>query len=174
MADGLEQSREGSKMMEWLGRLGRKPRGAVGGCLSPVGPVRGDHATDWTGPREPLSRQDPLANYLCLLFEKAAQCQADTAELTLDPENDLVRTRLQGPGGGQTAGGPPSYLWSNLLFTCLHSAAIESCRGTITDPASGEQWRFTFCKQDNQIRFNKLDVPAPGSEPPGGGSVRVP
>ncbi|MCU0916702.1 MAG: hypothetical protein MUC88_19390 [Planctomycetes bacterium] len=161
-------------MLKWLGRLGRRPRDVVGGCLMPAGSVRGDHVPNWTGPREPLSRQDPLANYLCLLFEKAVRCQADTAELTLEVENDLVRARLKGPGGWQTAGGPPSYVWSNLLFTCLHSAEIESCQATIADPASGEQWRFDFRKQDNQIRLSKLVPAAPASEPPAGNNVRVP
>ena len=119
---------------------------------------RGDHALDWTGPREAISHQNPLANYVRLLFEAAKEKDADTVELTLDQEKSLIRTQLGGPGAWQQVGGLPEYTWSSLLFTCLEIAAIESCQGTIQDPASGAEWRFTFRKEGNQIRLSRMAV----------------
>ncbi len=128
-------------------------------CLAAPGDLTAAprHAPDQIGPQEPLSSQNALANYLCQLFQKAKERQADTLELALDRERASVRVRSKGSGAWEPIPGPPEYMWSGLVFACLRSCAIESCQGTIQDPASGESWHFAFHKGDNQIRLRRVD-----------------
>jgi len=115
------------------------------------------HAPDWVGPQEPLSPQNALANYLCQLFQKARQRQADTLELALDRERGSIRVQSKGSGAWEQIPGLPEYFWSGLVVTCLRGCALESCQGTIQDPVSGEPWHFAFRKGDDQIRLSRVE-----------------
>jgi hypothetical protein len=111
-------------------------------------------ALDWTGPRKPTS---PIViNFIRLLFEAAQKRNADTVELTLDQAKGHIPIRLGGPADGEQIPAGHAWFWSGLLFTCLEMAAIEACEGTIPDPVSGEPWRFTFRKADNEIRLSRI------------------
>ena len=146
-------------MRKWFWHRTKKGQGVTAVCLgAPKDPMAAPgHAPDWVGPEEPLSSLNPLANYLCQLFREAQQGQADTLELALDRERGSIRVQSKGSGAWQPIAGPPEYLWSGLVFACLRSCALESCQGTIQDPASGEAWHFAFCRGDDQIRLRRVD-----------------
>ena len=146
-------------MKKWFWHRSQKSREATAVCLEApknLMPAPG-HAPDWVGPEEPLSSRNPLANYVCQLFQKAKEKQANLLELALDRERGGIRVQSKGSGAWQPIPGPPEYMWSGLVFACLRSCALESCEGTIRDPASGEAWQFAFRKNDNQIRLSRTD-----------------
>jgi len=144
--------------MKWFWHRTKKPEGVTAGCLVPSEGFMAAprHASDWTGPRAPVSAPHPLADYVRQLFEAAQERNADTVELVLNQAQGLIRTRLKGSGDWQQVGGPPEYAWPDLIFTCLEIGAIETCQATIEDPVSGDQWRFTFRKESNQIQLSKM------------------
>ncbi len=152
-------------MRKWFWNRTKKAQGVTAVCLMAPDDLMAvpGRASDWTGPREPTS-QVP-ASYARQLFEAAHQRNADTVELALDQAKGLIRTQLRGSAACEQLPAGPAYLWSALLFTYLETAAIEACQGTIQDPVSGEAWRFTFCKEDNQIQLSKIASPAARCEP---------
>jgi len=152
--------------MKWFWHRSRKAQGATVECLTaPAADLMAaaGRGCDWTGPREPTSQV--LASYARQLFEAAQKRNADTVVLALDQAKGLIPTQLRGSADWEQLPAGPGYLWSGLLFTYLEIAAIEACQGTIQDPASGEQWRFTFRKEGNQIQLNKITSQAPCSDP---------
>jgi hypothetical protein len=146
-------------MRKWFRKRTKKAQGVTAVCLTAPGDLMAapGHAPDWVGPQEPLSPQNASGSYLCQLFRKAKERQTDTLELALDRERGSIRVQSKGSGGWEAIPGPPEYMWAGLVFACLRSCAIESCQGTIQDPASGESWHFAFRKGDNQIRLSRID-----------------
>jgi hypothetical protein len=147
-------------MRKWFwSRAQKRAQGVTAVCLMASDDLVAapGHAPDWVGPEEPLSSLNPLGNYLCQLFREAQQRQAATLELALDRESGSIRVQSEGSGGWQPIPGPPESMWSGLVFACLRSCVIESCQGTIQDPASGEAWHFAFRKGDDQIRLRRVD-----------------
>jgi len=145
-------------MGSWFWNRSRKPPGVTAGCLvsaEGLSPAP-RHAPDQVGPEEPLSSQNPLANCLCELFQSAKQKEADTLGLALDRAKGNIRIQSKGSGAWEQIPGLPEYFWSGLVFTCLRGCAIESCQGTIQDPASGESWRFTFRQDNNEIQLSRI------------------
>jgi hypothetical protein len=146
-------------MRKWFWNQTKKAQRVTAVCLAAPGDLIAapGHAPDWVGPEEPLSSQNPLANYLCQLFQKAKQKEADTLELALDRAKGNIRIQSRGSGAWEQIPGLPEYFWSGLVVTCLRGCALESCQGTIQDPASGASWHFSFRKGDNQIRLSRVD-----------------
>ena len=143
--------------MRWLWNRSKKTKETVYTCVMAPGALQAapGRTPDQVGPEEPLSPKNPVAKLVGLLLQEADKRNADTIELEPDRSKDCIRVRSKGSGEWEQT--PlPEYLWSPMVFTCLRNCVIESCEGVIEDPASGEHWRFTFRKQDNQIQFSRL------------------
>jgi hypothetical protein len=48
-------------------------------------------------------------------------------------------------------------MWSHLILFLPQVSSIESLQGVIKDPATADEWRFNFSKENNQIMLSKIE-----------------
>jgi len=100
---------------------------------------------------------------VCDLLGQATQRGVKAIKFTMDQPHERIALQMGDSEGWQEIPGLDGAFWSGLVLYLPRISTIESCQGTITDPRSGEEWRFSFSKPDRHILLSK--VPSDTEEP---------
>ena len=130
--------------MGWIFGRRKKAKKAIACCLGHT-PYLGPEP-DWTGPEiEFTCDYSPLTNVVCLLFNEAKKRDSSIIDLRLQ-KDEHITIKIKGSQESQDFPGLGDYLWSNLVIFLPKFSSIESCKGVITEPQTGDNWRFAdFC-----------------------------
>ena len=142
-------------MIRLLRRMLRPHADDYGPCLAPfphAGPT-----PDWTGPQTPLAKNCPVAALVCGLFEWASERKATKIRLNLDKVKGHAKLSMKNSHDWEHMPGIGEDMWSHLVLFLPQISSIESLQGVIKDPATEDEWRFNFTKENNQIVLSKIE-----------------
>ena len=122
-------------------------------------PEHQEPVSDWSGPEielHPNSQPIVLSQLICELLSEATRKEATAIQCQLQLSEKQIALELTVKDEQKDCPSLPAHLWPGLVTCFPRYISIEICEGTLTDPETGNHWRYRYSKKDNTIVLSKL------------------